>query len=154
MLNTIIRGGLVLLLMGGFWSEGRSQSKKKFVQGLCLTVRWLEGNQMPSPEQPRSLGRLVNREVWIYALTHTSQATQTPEGFYTEIKTKLVRVVRTGTDGKVCVSLPTGEYSIFIKEDKGLYANIFDGENNISPVKVERYKIARTPIDISYQAVF
>lgn len=154
MLNSLITGSLFVLIVGTCATKVQGQPKKKFVQGVCLTVRWYEGNHMPGPDQPRQQGRLVDRELWIYAVTSMSQVTQTPEGFYENIKSRLVRRVRTGPDGRVCVSLPEGEYSVFTKEEKGLYANLFDAENNIFPVRVQRRKITQAQFDISYQAVY
>lgn len=128
--------------------------KKKFTQGLCLTILWKQGNQMPSPDTKPSKGKLVDREVFIYQLTNRSQVTLTEEGFYQNIKALLVKKIRSGKDGKVCVTLPAGTYSIFTKEEKGLYANIFDGENNICPITVQKNKITQTTFEITHQAVF
>jgi hypothetical protein len=51
--------------------------------------------------------------------------------------------------------LPEGQYSIFVWEDgKGLYANGFDGQNNIFPVTVQKGKVEPITITVDYMAAY
>ncbi|WP_266369107.1 hypothetical protein [Tellurirhabdus rosea] len=123
-------------------------------QGLCGTVLFKSGNNMPTVDRPQPKGQPVAREVLIYELTGMNQVKANDEGFYTEVASKLIKTVKSGKDGRFCVSLPAGSYSVFVKEEKGLYANEFDGENHIFPVKIEKGRKSTAKVEISYAAVF
>jgi hypothetical protein len=47
-----------------------------------------------------------------------------------------------------------GYYSVFTKEDKGLYANLFDDAMNINPVQVQRRRWTKIEVVVDYQAVY
>jgi hypothetical protein len=123
-------------------------------QGIRGKVLWQAGNQMPSPDVPQSRGKGIKRTVYIYELTKTNQ-TNTLEGvFHTNIKTNLVTTAVTDEDGSFSVNLKPGRYSLFTKEDKGLYANLFDGEMNIFPVEVKKGQVTPVEFLINYQASY
>jgi hypothetical protein len=85
-------------------------------------------------------------------LTNTQQVTS-QNGFYKAIVTNLVKSVISDADGKFCLALPEGKYSLFVKEgEKGLYANQFDAEGNIFPVKISKDKLSIIVFAIDYQA--
>ncbi|GAB3895722.1 hypothetical protein GCM10028803_12530 [Larkinella knui] len=130
-----------------------TQTSKSF-QGICGTVLFKSGNHMPGPDRPMPKGQPVVREVLVYELTKIDQTEATDDGFYTKINTRLVKKVKSGKDGTFCVSLPTGTYSVLVQEEKGLYANQSDGQNNIFPVTVAKNRRSTITFDISYQAVF
>ncbi|QCR24261.1 carboxypeptidase-like regulatory domain-containing protein [Pontibacter sp. SGAir0037] len=131
------------------------QAQIAIKQGIAGKVLWEAGNRMPSPDAPASSGkRGVQRTVYIYELTKSSQATS-PDGiFYTSIQTNLVTQVVTDANGNFTVSLKPGRYSLFTKEEQGLYANLFDGENNIFPVEVKEEKITAVEFLINYKAIY
>lgn len=125
------------------------------VQGIAGKVLWESGNQMPSPDAPQRSGRRgVQRIVYVYELTNASQATAQDGVFYTDIKTKLVAQVETDAEGNFTLPLQPGNYSLFTKEDKGLYANLFDGENNIFPVEVKEGQVTTVEFLINYNATY
>ena len=75
--------------------------------------------------------------LYIYELTNLSQVTRVGESaFYSNIRTRLVQTVQSDASGYFSVSLPPGQYSLFTKKDALFYANNFDGQNNMAPVKV------------------
>ncbi|WP_152425094.1 carboxypeptidase-like regulatory domain-containing protein [Nafulsella turpanensis] len=128
-------------------------------QGLAGQVRWLEGNFMPTisenpeEEQNKKQGKPVQRVLHIYELTTMDEATS--EGtFFHDIESKLVQTVETNKKGEFVVGLPPGRYSVFVKEEQGLFANSFDGEGNINPVTVKEGEITRIEIDINYAAAY
>lgn len=123
-------------------------------QGIAGKVLWQSGNQMPSPDAPPSKGRGVQRMVYIYERTNGNQANTTDGVFHTDIQTNLVTHVVTDANGNFAVSLKPGVYSLFTKEEKGLYANLFDGENNIFPVKVEEGQVTNVEFLINYNASY
>jgi len=124
-------------------------------QGIAGKIIWESGNQMPSPDAPRSTGRRgVKRAVYIYGLTNGTQATTTEGVFHANIQTKLITQVESDANGYFEVSLAPGRYSIFTKEEQGLYANLFDGENNIFPVEVKKEQVTTVEFLINYAATY
>ena len=76
-------------------------------------------------------------------------------GFINSVReVKPVKTTKSDKNGKFCVYLPVGRYSVIVRELKGLYANLSDTHNNIFPVSVEKGKMAKVTIEISHQAVF
>lgn len=127
-------------------------SNEEINQGICGSIIWKSGNLMPSPDHELPKPKGVQRELFVYDLTNSEQATL-QNGFYKAIITNLIKVVKSDADGKFCVVLPEGKYSLFVKEgDKGLYANQFDGDGNIFPVKVTKDNLSMIVFTIDYQA--
>ena len=123
-------------------------------QGICGSIVWKSGNLMPSPDRKPVKAKPVQRELFVYNLTSIEQATL-QDGFYKAIVTTLIKSVKSDSEGKFCLELPEGTYSLFIKENnKGLYANQFDGNGNIFPVKVGKDKLSIIVFTIDYQAVY
>lgn len=121
-------------------------------QGICGSIVWKSGNLMPSPDRSMPKPKAVQRELFVYELTNTQQATS-QNGFYKAIVTGLVKSVKSDADGKFCLALPEGKYSLFVKEgEKGLYANQFDADGNIFPVKVSKDNLSMIVFTIDYQA--
>ena len=130
-------------------SQGTKQS-----QGICGTVIFKSGNHMPGPGRPQPKGQPVVREVLIYELTKIDQTQTAEDGFYSRINTRLIKKVQSDKDGKFCVDLAPGTYSVFVQEQKGVYANLFDSQNNIFPVTVEKNRQSSITFEITYQAVY
>lgn len=121
-------------------------------QGICGSIIWKSGNLMPSSNHEVPKPKAVQRELFVYELTNTQQATL-QNGFYKAIVTGLVKSVKSDADGKFCLALPEGKYSLFVKEgEKGLYANQFDADGNIFPVKVSKDNLSMIVFTIDYQA--
>jgi len=136
-------------------SKKQTGQQMNIQQGIQGKVLWEAGNQMPSPDAPQSGGRRgVERTVYIYELTNSSQATTADGVFHTNIQTKLVTQVKTDADGNFAIKLKPGRYSLFTKEEKGLYANLFDGEMNIFPVEVKEGEVTSVEFLINYNAFY
>ncbi|WP_347157399.1 carboxypeptidase regulatory-like domain-containing protein [Pontibacter chitinilyticus] len=135
-------------------ASASSQQVVPVSQGIAGKVLWKSGNQMPSPDAPPSQGRGVQRTVYVYELTNASQATAVDGVFYTNLKTNLVAQVETDADGSFSVNLQPGTYSLFTKEEKGLFASIFDGEMNINPVEVQKGQVTNVELVINYRASY
>ncbi|GHA66132.1 carboxypeptidase-like regulatory domain-containing protein [Pontibacter akesuensis] len=131
------------------------EQQAPIAQGIRGRVVMESGNQMPSPNAPKSSGkRGAQRTLYIYELTKGTQ-TNTLEGvFHTNIQTNLVTQVVTDANGNFAVGLAPGKYSLFSKEEKGLYANLFDGENNIFPVEVQQGQVTTVEFLINYNASY
>ncbi len=122
-------------------------------QGLQGQVFWVSGNQMPGPEAVLSPNQGAVREVLIYDLTNTADATQVGP-FFRDIKTRLVATTQSKPDGTFKIKLPVGTYSVFTKERNGLYANLFDGKGFINPVTIKAGQYAWKTITIDYEAAY
>jgi hypothetical protein len=129
-------------------------------QGISGKVVWLEGNLMPgigdTTYRERLAGIPVQRKLFIYEPATSADAVKTSESevLYSEIHSKLIKDVETNSDGTFQIELDPGRYSIFTLEEKGLFANIFDGEGIINPVTVEAGKFTEIQIKVNYKAFF
>ncbi len=113
---------------------------------------------MPSPnaavQQKPNAGTPVVREIYVYALTNRQKAAEIEPNFYTEIKTKLVAKIKSDANGHFKVALPVGYYSLFVKEEKGLYANLFDDAMNINAVVVNKREWSKVELLVDYGATY
>jgi hypothetical protein len=135
-----------------------SVSDNHITQGIRGQVIWLEGNLMPSIREegdpsPAPQAKGVQRTVYIYALTHREEAVY-QDGFFSEVQEELVKQVETDVQGYFSIPLDTGQYSLFVKEEKGLYANLFDGEGNIQPVQVYPDSVSQVELKVDYKAIY
>jgi len=129
-----------------------AQGKKTGIEGYIFRI---SGNRMPSPDVNLSPPKGEKAVLYIYELTSLSQVTRQGESaFYSSIRTRLVRSVSSDERGYFFVSLPPGEYSLFTKKDALFYANNFDGNNHIAPVKVVAQKVSQVNVNIDYDAVY
>lgn len=127
-------------------------------QGITGTITWLEGNQMPtitdvenSDERPAA--KPIQRTIRIYPLIQFEDL-KVEQGLYTAIAEKPLTEVQTDENGKYSVQLSPGRYSVFVVEEEGLFANIFDGEGNVQPVTVKENEWTLLDIEVNYKAAF
>ena len=132
--------------------SAEGQNKKTGIEGYIFRI---SGNRMPSPDVKPSTPKGIKAVLYIYELTSFSQVTKSGEsGFYSAIRTKLVQSVESDASGYFFITLPPGEYSLFTKKDALFYANNFDGNNHIAPVKVADHKVSQVNVNIDYDAVY
>ena len=122
-------------------------------QGIKGQLYWVHGNQMPGPEKKHIPRQGVAREIYIYEVTSLPYV-EIQDGFYKKVHSRFIKSLFSKPDGSFKAKLPPGHYSVFVMENKGLYANIFDAENNISPVTVEPKKYSWITITINYEATY
>ena len=133
-------------------TSAKGQGKKTGIEGYIFRI---SGNRMPSPDAKLSSPKGVKAVLYIYQLTTLNQVTKVGESaFYSSIGTKLVQTVTSDETGYFYVSLPPGEYSLFTKKDALFYANNFDGDNKIAPIKVVSHKVSQANVNIDYDAVY
>ncbi len=157
----IFRATLLLLLITSACAGTTffNTSAMKIQQGIAGKVIWLEGDQMPKiveeddTTQSMVRGKPVERYVCVYELTHRDQTTL-KDGFYREINTKLVKKISSDREGDFAIPLDTGQYSLFVEEPQGLFANRYDGEGHIHPVTVKANKVSRVTLKIDYKAAY
>ena len=124
-------------------------------RGLKGYVYEVKGNQMPSPDEPRSKPKGMKTTLYIYKLTNISQVTRQGQSpFYSNISTQLVKEVETNEKGYFKVKLKPGMYSLFVKKDNLFFSSIFDGENNIHPVEVRAGTMTDVVFNVNYNAVY
>lgn len=108
---------------------------------------------MPAPGRMPSPGQPVIREIAIYPLTNLSEVKSSGTVF-TGIKTALVAKTHSNAKGYFELALPVGQYSVFVLEKEGLYANYFNGKGSINPVIVLKDSLVNKDIYISNKAAF
>lgn len=153
-LNFILLSFGFLFLANCKAPQGSITSEISINEGIAGRVLWREGNFMPTidgGDQGKSIG--ISREILIFELTNINQVTQRDE-FFTDIKSRLIKSVTSNPDGIFEVAIEPGTYSVFTKEEGGLFANIYDGENNIFPVTVDSGKVTGVTIVIDYKAAY
>lgn len=127
-------------------------------EGLFGRVIWVEGNRMPmitEEGQPVENGGGVGVKRTIYIFKAISAAAvEQQEGFFKLNLSDAVAVIETDPNGRFFVALPPGKYSILSKEERGLWAGIFDAENHLNPIRVEKGNIAEMTLEINYMAFY
>ncbi|MFN3997026.1 carboxypeptidase regulatory-like domain-containing protein [Algoriphagus sp.] len=149
LLASILFTGILLTSCKQYKPEG---------QGITGTVTWLEGNHMPMMTEDRKANtkagpKPIQRNVRIYPLTKFSDL-KMEEGLFTAIAKKPVAEVESNESGVYSIKLSPGRYSVFIVEEEGLFANIFDGEGNVNPVTVKENEWTLLDVVVNYKAVF
>ena len=147
--KTLILFGLFLpaLLFPAF-----RQVTRTGIEGYIFKV---SGNRMPSPDVKLSPPKGIHATLYIYELTNLSQLTRQGEtAFYIKIRTRFVKSAESDESGYFSVTLPPGQYSLFTKKEALFYANYFDGQNNVAPVKVSPDKMTQVNVNVDYDAVY
>lgn len=120
-------------------------------QGVQGQLFWVTGNLMPESEKKHIPQQGMAREIFVYDLATPSDV-ELENGFFIKVHTKLVARAFCKVDGSFKIKLEPGRYSIFVKEDQGLYANLFDSQNHISPITVKPKKYSWITISINYKS--
>jgi hypothetical protein len=129
-------------------------------QGIMGRILWLEGNLMPAigdtTMAERMAGRPIQRTLFIHEPTTPDETVKVQDSgmFYSKIHTRLVKRVRTDKTGIFRIELPSGKYSVFVLENNGFFANVFDGEGHINPVTVEACNFTEIEIKVNYMAFY
>ncbi len=131
------------------------RAKTSIKQGISGFIREARGNQMPSPDRPRSEPPGIKTTVFIYEPTNITDVTRVGVSpVYTAIHTKLVASVETDSTGAFAIALPVGSYSLFVQQGKQYYANLFDTNNNIALFTVEEDKLTKVSLTVSSSATY
>jgi hypothetical protein len=110
---------------------------------------------MPSPGVPRK-GKItaVRREVYIYEPTSMQATVPSMGNRFTKVKSRLIAKVKSRRNGFYQVKLPTGRYSVFVKDGSSLYANWFDGQGYILPITVVKDSVTKFQVDLTEGATY
>jgi hypothetical protein len=122
-------------------------------QGISGMVFWVAGNQMPGPNKKSPSPQPIERDIYIYEPVKLSD-TKRANGFYSEINAKLVTKVKSEPDGSFHITLPSGKYSVFVKEPGGFFATLLDGEGYINVIEVTKKEFSKTVLNVNYEAAY
>lgn len=141
------------LLLAVFAPNGIAAAKplRQGVQGRVLLY---QGDHMPDPDGAGGTMAPVSRLVYLFELTHITQAKEVEPCFYSSVDRILVASVWSGADGRFQIEARPGRYSIFVKEKGLFYANRLDGGGYIMPVVVREGRVAEVEIEITHGAAF
>jgi hypothetical protein len=151
---------ILYLILGISFLLGCTPFQKSISQqGIKGKIVWFEGNLMPTIDSKTSnnktLGIPIQRTIWIYnAVTRSDTNTGHSSSFYSEVHGKLIKKIKTDKKGFFKANLEPGKYSIFVQEEAGLFANVFDGEGFINPITVEAGKFTDVVIKVNYKAAY
>ncbi len=140
-----------LLLLLAFL--GSIQFSKLPRQGIQGQIFWLSGNQMPGPGKTSNPQQGISREIQIYKAA-TLHDVEQQDQFYKSVGTELVTKITSAADGTFKVRLPVGQYSVFTKEPKGLFANIIDQNGCVSCITVNPKKYSWVSFTVDYEAAY
>jgi hypothetical protein len=147
-----------LLLVSILLSSACSAKMFSGNAGIIGEVRWVEGNLMPAVNDTtyaqRAKGIPARREIYIYKALSIESAESADGVFYPIFENGLVKKIKTKKDGTFKVNLPAGVYSLFVLENHQLFANRFDGEGLINPVKVREHEWTEISILVNYNAYY
>jgi hypothetical protein len=122
-----------------------NEKKISITEGIWGTLVKTEGDCMPTIDWENTTCKQypVKREILIYEYTKMDETIYEFTKFF-EIHTKLVATTTCDEEGFFELALEPGKYSVFVREDEYLYANLFDGQGGIVPVTVESSKVSET----------
>lgn len=120
-------------------------------QGLYGCCTYKTGNCMPIIDTNNCKWYGVKRTIFIYEATKDTQGIQISGSFtwYSQINTHLI--AQTQSDGNGCfqISLPIGQYSIFVLENNKYYNQYMSDNFFLSPVTVDTNKATKCNILIN-----
>ena len=125
------------------------------LQGITGTITIVSGNQMPKVGRPAPAPKAFPTTVFFYEPTNISQVIQiNNSALFLSIATKLVAAAKTDADGAYVQALPEGKYSVFVKVRDNYFANLYDVQNNINIVNVEKGKLTEHKIVVNNDAAY
>lgn len=136
-------------------SSAKKANSATILQGMAGQITESTGNQMPMKGAEANVPIGILTTVFIYEPTNSSQVTPIgTSAMYTAIHTKLVDSVQTDSTGTYVIALAPGTYSVFIKQGKQFYANLFDTHNHIALFTVEEGKLTKVNLSVSARASY
>ena len=133
----------------------QNTGKLNIKQGVYGHVYWLQGNMMPSPDEPNANGgKPIEKQINIYKVVSFKDVEgQAP--LFTKINAELVKTVKSNAQGFYQCELPPGKYSIFTVEEEGsFFANNFNGEGEINTVEIVAGQRIKLDINVNYKAAY
>lgn len=140
----------------GMPKKKKTDCKTVHKQGVRGQVLYFEGNFMPDEEgRINRKGKQVKRKIGIFAATKPEQTkTDGSMTFFEDIQTRCVQFIETDKKGCFAVNLTEGKYSFLVWEEGKWFSNLFDEENVLTPVVIEKNKVTNIEIQINHKAVY
>ena len=95
----------------------------------------------------------IQREIYIHEVTTIEKENHTGP-FFNKVNSALVKTIQSKPDGSFKIKLPPGEYSVFVKEPNGFFANLIESDGKINPVSVPLKRFVWMTITIDYDAAY
>jgi len=140
-----------------FVEDEAIREKPTIKQGVWGIVKFWEGDFMPVSPYGNTSGTVtpVERKIYVFEKTHFSKVERVDySGFYTKIYTDRIDSTVSNSKGFFELSLPPGEYSMFVKENSIYYSNSGDGYGYISPFTIKKDSLSRVEFNINYKATY
>lgn len=102
---------------------------------------------------PKAKPKPIQRKVRVYPLVKFADL-KLEDGLFIAIAEKPLAEVESDEKGNFSISLSPGRYSVFIVEEAGLFANVFDGDGNVNPVTVKENEWTLLDVVVNYKAVY
>jgi len=127
----------------------KNNTKIAIKTGVSGTLLKIEGDCMPTRGISTCKEYPVSRTLYVYEYTTFLNVVGYGPLYYT-VNSKLIGLCTADTEGFFQIALLPGKYSIFIKENDGLYANGLDGQGGINPVTVKTDSVSSIKLMLSY----
>jgi len=159
MKNILIKSFLIIIILTAIscqevtFEDEVVREKPTINQGVWGFVKFWEGDFMFG----NTSGSItpVERKIYVFEKTHISKAESSSDGgFYKKINTALVDSTISNVKGFFQLSLPEGEYSLFVKENLLYYSNSGDGQGYIFPIRVKKDSLTTVEFKITYKATY
>lgn len=145
-------------LFSGFFALGMISllACKTLKQGVRGEVVRKAGNQMPSPDLPKSAPAGFSTTIYFFEPTHLSAIQELPNtnGLYAKIPKKLLAKAKSDQNGKFKIKLPPGQYSVFIGKGDLYYANISNMAGYINLIEVKPKTFLSLSLTADWDAVY
>jgi hypothetical protein len=155
---------LMVLMALSVFGMGRKEAKVKrdqaadstaVTQGIRGKVEIWQGNFMPVTDPQKSQGKILpgaGRRVRVYQPVIV--ATGMAPARLDSVSSPLVAETICDSLGKFVLKLEPGQYSVFVEDSGGWYANGWNGEGVQGAVNVEADKVRDVTIKITNKATF
>jgi len=141
----------IALLFLPFACRTPQTGKDGFLKG---ELKWVTGNQMPGPGRTADAGKPIQRVVLIYPPVQRDDCEYGAHGLFTRVPGEPVATVLSNPEGVFITNLPEGMYSVFTREEEGLFASVSNGEGIMNPISVTSRDTTTISIDINYTAAY
>ncbi len=128
----------------------KNEASVTIAQGLWGDVWFWDGDFMPIC--PQGIVRAVSREIVIFERATQADVTsiENRPGFYSEVRVDEIARITSNQQGFYQLTLPPGEYSIFIVEDSMYYRGAGHYYEMVSRVMIAEDVVTELRIDITY----
>ncbi|WP_311949490.1 hypothetical protein [Mucilaginibacter terrae] len=143
----------IVLITGIIIISCSMQKPQQITQGIEGQVTRLSGNQMPMKGRLPAQGKGLLADILIYEAT-TIQQTEGQIPLFNNIKTHKIGQTKSDSTGHYKISLPPGNYSVFMKFNGKFFASETDGKGTLNPAEVINGKITQRNITVNVGAAY